>query len=30
VSLAALSFSVFEAGLFALLGWAMSDLIHTL
>jgi hypothetical protein len=30
VRLAALSFSVFEAGLFALLGWAMSDLIHTL
>ena len=30
VRLAAVSFSVFEAGLFALLGWAMGDIIRAL
>ena len=30
VRLAAVSFLVFEAGLFALLGWAMGDIIRAL
>jgi hypothetical protein len=30
VRLAAVSFSIFEAGLFALIGWAMGDVIRAL